>query len=154
MQGMAPKHIVAVSALVRNHQGGVLLVKTHLRADTWELPGGQVEEGEPPDRAVVREVREETGIQIRPSGVTGVYYNASQAVLSIVFIGEYLGGTLHLQPEEIQAADFVALTPANMAVYITRPPMRSRTQDALMGARTIPYEAWKIHPFDRLIRLE
>lgn len=70
-----PKHIVAVSAYVRNDEGEVLLVKTHGRSDTWELPGGQVEQGEPPHEAVSRELFEETGINAKPIGITGVYYN-------------------------------------------------------------------------------
>jgi 8-oxo-dGTP diphosphatase len=57
MKERPPKHIVAVSAYVVNDKDEVLLVKTHWREDTWESPGGQVEEGEPLDQAVCREVR-------------------------------------------------------------------------------------------------
>jgi ADP-ribose pyrophosphatase YjhB (NUDIX family) len=39
-----PRHIVAVSGLFFNREGGVLLVKTERRG--WECPGGQVELGE------------------------------------------------------------------------------------------------------------
>jgi 8-oxo-dGTP diphosphatase len=45
MKERPPKHIVAVSAYVVNDKDEVLLVKTHWREDTWESPGGQVEEG-------------------------------------------------------------------------------------------------------------
>lgn len=51
-----PRHSVAVSAFVR-HKGKALLVKTHFRSDTWEIPGGIVQEGEPLHEAVCREVR-------------------------------------------------------------------------------------------------
>jgi len=47
------KRIVAVSAYVKNDKGEVLLVKTHYRSDTWELPGGQVEIGESLEQALV-----------------------------------------------------------------------------------------------------
>lgn len=60
-----PKHIIAVSAYVLNDKGEALLVKTHWRADTWEPPGGQVEEGKPLDAAVFREVLEETELSSR-----------------------------------------------------------------------------------------
>jgi 8-oxo-dGTP diphosphatase len=80
-----PKHIIAVSALVKNEKDEVLLLRTHLRSDTWEMPGGNVEIGEPLDEAVRREVFEETGILIRPIGITGVYYNATRHVLAVVF---------------------------------------------------------------------
>lgn len=62
----------------------MLLAKVHWRADTWELPGGQVEEGEALDQAVCREIKEETGLTVKPIGITGVYYNASMNILAVV----------------------------------------------------------------------
>lgn len=150
---MAPRHIVAVSSLVRNHEGHVLLVKTHSRLDTWELPGGQVEEGEGLDAAAVREVFEETGIVVRPLRVSGVYYNATMAVLAVVFVADYIEGTIRLQPEEIQEARFVALTEDNVGEYVTRPHQRSRTVDALRNQGYVPYETWKLDPYRLMGRL-
>ena len=50
-------------ALVRNERGEVLLVR---RADDgrWAMPGGWIDPGETPEQAVVREVAEETGLQV------------------------------------------------------------------------------------------
>jgi 8-oxo-dGTP pyrophosphatase MutT (NUDIX family) len=50
-------------ALVQNERGDVLLVR---RADDgrWAMPGGWVDPGETPAQAVVREVAEETGLQV------------------------------------------------------------------------------------------
>ncbi len=45
MEYIAPKHIIAVSANIMNENNEILLVKVQWRADTWEMPGGQVEEG-------------------------------------------------------------------------------------------------------------
>ena len=149
-----PKHIVAVSALVTNEKGETLLVKTHSRSDTWESPGGQVEEGEGLDVAVCREVLEETGITIRPIGITGVYYNATNQVLAVVFKAAFVSGEIKLQPEEIKEAKFVQLTEANIDQYITRPNMKSRTLDAMNSKNFIPYETWEVLPFDLLGRLD
>ncbi|MBS4198550.1 NUDIX hydrolase [Bacillus sp. FJAT-49732] len=149
-----PKHIVAVSAYVTNENGEVLLVKTHSRSDTWECPGGQVEVGEPLDDAVCREVLEETGIVICPVGITGIYYNATSHILSIVFKAEYVSGTINMQPEEIQEAMFIKINELNIEQYITRPHMKSRTIDAMNSKNFIPYETWEVRPYQLLGRLE
>jgi len=53
--------------------GAVLLT---LRRDLrgWELPGGNLHPGEDAETAVVREVLEETGIEVAPEGLSGAYY--------------------------------------------------------------------------------
>lgn len=57
-----PSHIVAVGTLVQNKRGEFLLVKTEWRG--WEMPGGQVEQGEDIVSALKRETKEESGIDI------------------------------------------------------------------------------------------
>ena len=58
-----PKHIVAVGGIVENDCGEILLVK-HRDHKAWAFPGGQVENGENLIDAVVREIKEESGINI------------------------------------------------------------------------------------------
>lgn len=149
-----PKHIIAVSAYVTNEHGEVLLVKTNWRSDTWESPGGQVEEGEALDKAVCREILEETGMVIRPIGITGVYYNATINLLSVVFKANFVSGELKIQPEEIQEAKFIKLDESNIEKYITRPHMKSRTLDAMKAVNFIPYETWEVSPYKLLSRID
>lgn len=71
--------ILAVSAIVRDPAGRYLLV---LRSDApetgrWTLPGGRVEPGETLHEALVREVREETGLEIRVEVEVGVLERAA-----------------------------------------------------------------------------
>ncbi|MFC5175940.1 tRNA (adenosine(37)-N6)-threonylcarbamoyltransferase complex ATPase subunit type 1 TsaE [Nocardioides taihuensis] len=49
-----------LALMVAVHDGRVLLVHDTWK-DEWELPGGRIEEGEPPREAACRELREETG---------------------------------------------------------------------------------------------
>lgn len=64
--------VVAASAVVADEHGRILLQR---RADNdlWALPGGVAEFGESITETVVREVREETGIDVEPLYIIGVY---------------------------------------------------------------------------------
>jgi len=58
-----PSHIAAVVGCVRDDAGRVLLVRVAARG--WEMPGGQVEEGEDLVTALQREVEEESNKDLR-----------------------------------------------------------------------------------------
>ena len=55
-------HFVSVAGLVTNDNGEVLLIKSPRRG--WEYPGGMVEPGETLQDALLREVKEEAGIDV------------------------------------------------------------------------------------------
>lgn len=113
-----------------------------------------MEEGEPLDEAVRREILEETGIVVRPIGITGVYYNVTKNLLSVVFKASYVSGNLEIQLEEIKEAKFVKLTLSNIDNYITRPNMKSRIIDAMKAEHMTPYETWEVSPYNLLGRLD
>jgi ADP-ribose pyrophosphatase YjhB (NUDIX family) len=64
------------------------------RADNgeWVLPGGIVELDEDPRDTVRREVLEETGVNVEPGQLTGVYKNMRLGVVSLVFRCRPLSG--------------------------------------------------------------
>jgi 8-oxo-dGTP diphosphatase len=59
--------LVGVGAVVA-HENRILLVRraTEPARGQWSLPGGLIELGEPLERAIVREVEEETGLLVEP----------------------------------------------------------------------------------------
>lgn len=73
-----PKPVVAA---IIEKDGKVLLARraTGLRAGKWDLPGGFVELEETAEEALVREVREEVGCEIRLHGVLGVFREVTGA---------------------------------------------------------------------------
>ena len=64
--------VPGASAIVVNDEGKILL---HRRSDNarWALPGGVMDIGESIAQTVTREVREETGLEVEPEYIVGVY---------------------------------------------------------------------------------
>ena len=61
-----PSVMVGAMALIQDDQGRVLLVEhTYRRQVPWGLPGGWLKSAESPERGLIREVLEETGLHVR-----------------------------------------------------------------------------------------
>lgn len=99
-----PKHIVSAATIVLNEQGEILLIKGPRRG--WEMPGGQVEEGESLKEAAIRETKEESGIDIDVIKFCGVYQNVSQSICSTLFLGIPTGGELTTSSESLEVGFF------------------------------------------------
>jgi 8-oxo-dGTP diphosphatase len=71
-----PPPVIAMGAAcaIFDSEGRVLLVRHTYAGLNWELPGGGAEPGESPDETAIREVTEETGLDIVLERLTGVYY--------------------------------------------------------------------------------
>ena len=60
------KFTVSAAGIITNEKGEVLLLDHYLRPDSgWGVPGGFMEKGEQPEAAFRREIREETGLEVR-----------------------------------------------------------------------------------------
>jgi ADP-ribose pyrophosphatase YjhB (NUDIX family) len=65
--------IRCVGAIVVDERGRLLLIKRGHEpgAGLWSLPGGRIEPGETDNEALVRELREETGLTVKPGKLVG-----------------------------------------------------------------------------------
>ena len=63
---IVPRQRVGALAVVLDGRGRLLLAEHVFRSQyPWGLPGGWLQAGEPPERALAREVREETGLEVQ-----------------------------------------------------------------------------------------
>jgi 8-oxo-dGTP diphosphatase len=78
------RHSVSVAGVILDDQGRALLVQ---RRDNghWEAPGGILELDEDITTGLRREVREETGLEVEPERLTGVYKNMPRGIVALVF---------------------------------------------------------------------
>ena len=83
---------------VPDDHGRVLLTR---RRDNqhWEPPGGVLELGETIHDGLRREVREETGLDVEPVALTGVYKNMTRGIIALVFRCKITGGELRASDE-------------------------------------------------------
>jgi 8-oxo-dGTP pyrophosphatase MutT (NUDIX family) len=101
--------LAAAAACIRDEQGRILLV--HRSDGLWSVPGGGLDPGERLDQAVVREVREETGLEVEPLALIGVYSDPAYAFtypngdlvqpITAFFECRVVGGTLQPDLDEI-----------------------------------------------------
>jgi 8-oxo-dGTP diphosphatase len=73
LRAMNGTRIPCVGAIVRDGAGRLLLIKRghDPEAGKWSLPGGRIEPGETDAQALVREMREETGLTVLPGPMLG-----------------------------------------------------------------------------------
>lgn len=98
---------VGAFTVLRNEAGNVLWVK-RTDYDLWNLPGGGRQGTEAPWATAVRETREESGLEVRLTDLTGVYTKAEKREMVLVFTAEIVGGALK---ENEEAAAFAYYAP-------------------------------------------
>ncbi len=83
-------------------EDGRVLLQRRGDCNKWGFPGGAIELGETPEKAAVREFREETGLDIKVSDLIGIYTDCDQKLpngdrfqsILIVYRAETVGGQL------------------------------------------------------------
>ncbi|WP_100485126.1 NUDIX hydrolase [Mycobacteroides abscessus] len=140
-----PNSVVpSASAIVTDEQGRILLVKR--RDNTlWALPGGGHDIGESIEQTAIREVKEETGLDVDITGLVGIYTNPAHIVafsdgevrqqFSLCFTTTLRSGELAIDHE---STDIAWTEPANIDELDMHPSMRLRITHYL-EQRPAPY---------------
>lgn len=112
------KRILVVYSLITDQTKTKVLMVKNRKNDSWSLPGGAVEEGEFLEEAVIREAKEETGMDIQVFGIVSV----NEAILEkyddhalfITFRAELQGGSLQVtRPDEISEVQWIDIYEAD-----------------------------------------
>ncbi|MGC0312335.1 NUDIX domain-containing protein [Kitasatospora acidiphila] len=100
--------VVAASAVVTDDEGRILLQR---RTDNglYALPGGTMDLGESLPGTAVREVREETGLEVEITGLVGTYTDPRHVIaysdgevrqqFNVCFTARVIGGELRISNE-------------------------------------------------------
>jgi 8-oxo-dGTP diphosphatase len=108
----SPSHITTASVVVLNRHSEILLVKHPYRG--WELPGGTVKNQESIRAAVLREVKEKTGLDIRLVRFCGIFQNVRASICHTLFTGKPIGSKMKMNDESLDIGYF----PVKIAVRL------------------------------------
>lgn len=138
--------VPSVTVAVRDEAGRILLIHK-IDNDLWALPGGGHDAGERITDTAVREVREETGLDVEVVRLIGTYTDPNHVMayddgevrqqFSLCFEGRWIGGTPREDGVETKAFRWVE--PAELDNLNVHPSMRLRISHALDSTRKSPY---------------
>jgi 8-oxo-dGTP diphosphatase len=119
--------LTVVAAALTDGEGRVLLQQRppgRAMAGLWEFPGGKVESGERPEAALVRELREELGIEVEAADLLPAAFASADAaegggrhMLLLLFLCRRWSG----EPDALDASALRWLRPEEMAA-VPMPP--------------------------------
>lgn len=136
-------HFVSVAGFVTNDNDEVLLLKSPRRG--WEYPGGMVEPGETLQDALLREVKEETGIDVEITGFIGLCKNVEKDIVNIDFACRAVGGTLTASEE---SPELMWVKKEDALSMITFPLTRKRLENMLSGSKQVNCFGFTREPFE------
>lgn len=96
--------LIGAAAVIFDATGRVLLVKQTYGDCNWALPGGYTEPHESIVETAVREVREETGLQVVADRLNGIYYGRQRDFHHFVFLCRTVGAASEPRPSSSEVA--------------------------------------------------
>lgn len=99
---------VVVGCLIKREDKYLLVQENQESArGLWNLPAGHVDRGESLEEAAMREVKEETGFDVRLIAHIALYHEAASKSVKHVYSAEVSGGELSAQEGEILAVEWL-----------------------------------------------
>ncbi|WP_342476443.1 NUDIX domain-containing protein [Paenibacillus sp. FSL H7-0350] len=140
-----PTHIVSAGGIVEDGKGNILLVKAH--DDGWVYPGGITEIGENLMDGLIREIKEESGIDATVSHLINVISNTAvhkwhdgvtdvPTKVMFDFVCKVVGGELATSDE---TSDCRWVARENVLDFITLPAIRLRYEVYLKFDGSVNY---------------
>jgi 8-oxo-dGTP diphosphatase len=145
LEFVIPAIPVSAGAMIFDRAGRLLILKPTYKSG-WTIPGGVMEaDGETPWQACRREVREETGIDLRRGRLACVDFRPPRpgrpGGIRFLFDGGRLSderlAAVTVQAEEISEC---RITPVEQALPLLRPPIRRRVRAGLSGKGVVYLE--------------
>ncbi|WP_086665499.1 NUDIX hydrolase [Lentzea kentuckyensis] len=138
--------VVAVTAFVQDEHGRLLMIR-RTDNDLYSIPGGMQDVGETIGHTVIREVKEETGIDVEPVDIIGVYSDPKHVIaytdgevrqqFSICFRARFIGGELRTSNE---SSEVHWVSRGDLDTLNVHPSIRLRIEHGF-EARSTPYFA-------------
>lgn len=95
---MRPKYNIGAFAIIVNSKDEVLLCH-RTDYDMWNLPGGGIDNNESPWDGIKREVKEETGLEVKVERLISVYSKSYKNHLVFLFLCNQIGGKIEINNE-------------------------------------------------------
>ena len=104
---MSDKFLVGIAAIIVKDKK-VLLFK-HTYQFFWGLPGGYLKIHENFRQSIEREIKEEVGLEVVMKGILDIHKIKNRPAIDIVVFCDVLSGSITIDKEEVEKADFFTL---------------------------------------------
>lgn len=140
-----PTRIVPAASAVVTDQDGRILLQRRTDSGLYALPGGMMDLGESLPQTAVREVREESGLDVEITGLVGTYTDPLHVIaysdgevrqqFNICFAARVIGGSLRISDE---STDLRFVAPKDIAALPMHHTQKLRI-DHFLEQREVPY---------------
>lgn len=110
---------IAQKALLTND--GKILVTRDSRDDKFELPGGRLDDGEEPKEGILREIREELGVEVKINKIFDIqtrwHGRDDEMMIFIYYLVSLIDETAEFTPDSLEVAEMQWVDMASFTNY-------------------------------------